>query len=40
MDNYNFINNGEYPLKENNQYSIYTIKRKEIVKLNNTEGLY
>ncbi len=39
MNNYNFINNGEYHITENNLYSIYAIKRKNDVKLNDTEGI-
>jgi CheY-like chemotaxis protein len=36
MDNYNFINNGEYNITEYNRYSTYSIKRKNNVKLSNT----
>jgi CheY-like chemotaxis protein len=31
VDNYNFINNGEYNLTEYNKYSTYSIKKKNIV---------
>jgi CheY-like chemotaxis protein len=37
MDNYNFINNGEYNITEYNKYSTYSIKRKNNVKLSNIE---
>jgi CheY-like chemotaxis protein len=32
MDNYNFINNGEYNISEYNKYSTYSINRKSIIK--------
>ena len=34
MNNYNFINNGEYRITENNRYSTYNIKRKNILEHN------
>jgi CheY-like chemotaxis protein len=37
MNNYNFINNGEYIITENNRYSTYNIKRKSILELNDME---
>ena len=37
MNNYNFINNGEYRITENNRYSTYNIKRKNILELNDME---
>ena len=38
MDNYNFINNGEYNITEYNKYSTYSIKRKNIVKYSNIDN--
>jgi class 3 adenylate cyclase/CheY-like chemotaxis protein len=37
MNNYNFLNNGEYRITENNRYSIYHIKRKNILEHNDME---
>ena len=37
MNNYNFINNGEYRITENNRYSTYNIKRKNILEHNDME---
>jgi CheY-like chemotaxis protein/class 3 adenylate cyclase len=37
MNNYNFINNGEYRITENNRYFTYNIKRKNILKLNDVK---
>jgi class 3 adenylate cyclase/CheY-like chemotaxis protein len=37
MNNYNFLNNGEYRITENNRYSIYNIKRKNILEHNDME---
>jgi class 3 adenylate cyclase len=37
MNNYNFINNGEYKISERNRYSTYNIKRKNILELNALE---
>ena len=37
LNNYNFINNGEYRITENNRYSIYNIKRKNILAHNDME---
>jgi class 3 adenylate cyclase len=37
MNNYNFINNGKYRITENNRYSTYNIKRKNILELNDIE---
>jgi CheY-like chemotaxis protein len=31
VDNYNFINNGEYRITESNRYSTYIVKRKKIL---------
>src|SRR6187551_2308885 len=31
INNYNFINNGEYKISESNRYSTYNIKRKNIL---------
>ena len=33
MNNYNFINNGEYRITESNRYSTYIVKRKNILTL-------
>ncbi len=33
VNNYNFINNGEYRITESNRYSTYIVKRKNILKL-------
>ena len=38
MDNYNFINNGEYNITEYNKYSTYSIKRKNIFKHNDIDN--
>ena len=37
INNYNFINNGEYKITESNKYSTYNIKRKNILELDNRE---
>ena len=37
MNNYNFLNNGEYRITENNRYSIYNIKRNNILEHNDME---
>jgi class 3 adenylate cyclase/CheY-like chemotaxis protein len=37
INNYNFINNGEYKITESNKYSTYNIKRKSILELDNRE---
>ena len=37
MNNYNFINNGEFKVTENIRYSTYNIKRKNILELDNRE---
>ena len=37
INNYNFINNGEYKITESNRYSTYNIKRKNILELDNME---
>ena len=37
MNNYNFINNGEYRITENNRYSTYNIKRKNVLEHDDTE---
>ena len=37
MNNYNFINNGEYKITESNRYSTYNIKRKNSLELDNIE---
>jgi len=37
INNYNFINNGEYKITESNRYSTYNIKRKNILELDNIE---
>ena len=37
INNYNFINNGEYQITESNKYSTYNIKRKNILELDNRE---
>ena len=37
INNYNFINNGEYKITESNKYSTYDIKRKNILELDNRE---
>ena len=37
INNYNFINNGEYKITESNRYSTYNIKRKNILNLSNME---
>jgi len=37
INNYNFINNGEYKITESNKYSTYNIKRKNIFELDNRE---
>jgi class 3 adenylate cyclase len=37
LNNYNFINNGKYRITENNRYSTYNIKRKNILELNDIE---
>ena len=34
VNNYNFINNGEYRITESNRYSTYIVKRKSILELN------
>ena len=35
VDNYNFINNGEYRITESNRYSTYIVKTKNILTLSN-----
>ena len=35
VNNYNFINNGEYKITESNRYPTYIIKRKNILEVNN-----
>ena len=37
VNNYNFINNGEYRITESNRYSTYIVKRKNILTLNEME---
>jgi CheY-like chemotaxis protein len=37
MNNYNFINNGEYRITESNRYSTYNIKRKNSLEHDNIE---
>ena len=37
INNYNFINNGEYKITESYKYSTYNIKRKNILELDNRE---
>ena len=37
VNNYNFINNGEYRITESNRYSTYIVKRKNILELNDME---
>ena len=37
INNYNFINNGEYKISESNRYSTYNIKRKNILEHDETE---
>ena len=37
INNYNFINNGDYKITESNKYSIYNIKRKNILELDDRE---
>jgi len=37
INNYNFINNGEYKISESNRYSTYNIKRKNILENDETE---
>ena len=37
INNYNFINNGEYKITESNRYSTYNIKRKNILEHDETE---
>ena len=37
INNYNFINNGEYKITESNKYSTYNIKRKNILEFDNRE---
>ena len=37
INNYNFINNGEYKISESNRYSTYNIKRKNILEHDDTE---
>ena len=37
VNNYNFINNGEYRITESNRYSTYIVKRKNILMLNEME---
>ena len=37
INKYNFINNGEYQVTENNRYPTYNIKRKNILELDNKE---
>jgi CheY-like chemotaxis protein len=36
INNYNFINNGEYKITESNRYSTYNIKRKNILEHDDT----
>jgi class 3 adenylate cyclase/CheY-like chemotaxis protein len=38
INNYNFINNGEYKISESNRYSTYNIKRKNILEHDDTEN--
>jgi class 3 adenylate cyclase len=37
INNYNFINNGEYKISESNRYSTYNIKRKNVLEHDDTE---
>jgi CheY-like chemotaxis protein len=37
INNYNFINNGEYKISESNRYSTYNIKRKNILEHDDSE---
>ena len=37
INNYNFLNNGEYKISESNRYSTYNIKRKNILEQDETE---
>jgi class 3 adenylate cyclase len=37
INNYNFLNNGEYKISESNRYSTYNIKRKNILEHDETE---